>query len=97
MVYLQSSIKLYPDKLQDFTQTMNELAPALASRHGWKLIGSFASMTGRLHTVLDLWELPDVSAYQAAFADPEVLRFAPRLSAIVEDEVLTLLARLPIG
>ena len=57
MIYLQASIKLRPGKLQDFIALLNDLVPIVA-RHGWKLIGSYASVVGRLNTVVDLWECP---------------------------------------
>ncbi|HWO18463.1 MAG TPA: NIPSNAP family protein [Kofleriaceae bacterium] len=97
MIYLQSQIKLHPGKIGDFTGVMNKLAAVLTSKHGWKLVGSFATMVGRLDTVLDLWELPDLGAYQAALSDPEVIRFGPRIQEIVADEILSFVTRLPIG
>jgi hypothetical protein len=96
MVYLQASIKLYPGKQQDFIALLNSLTPVLA-KHGWKLVGSFATFAGRLNTVLDLWELPNPNALQAALSDPEMQKAAPRISEIVEDETLTILTKLPIG
>jgi hypothetical protein len=96
MVYLQASIKLYPGKLQDFTKLLNTLLPVVG-KHGWKLVGSYASVVGRLNTVVDLWELPDAAALQAALSDPEMAKAAPQISEIVEDETLALLTKLPIG
>jgi hypothetical protein len=57
MVYLQASIRLRPGKLQDFISLLNNLAPVLAKR-GMKLMGSYASVVGRINTVVDFWELP---------------------------------------
>jgi hypothetical protein len=96
MVYLQASIKLYPGKLQDFTQLLNGLLPVVG-KHGWKLVGSYATVAGRLNTVLDVWELPDPNALQAALTDPEMQKAGARISEIVEDETLTILTKLPIG
>jgi hypothetical protein len=96
MVYLQASIKLYPGKLQDFTALLNSLLPVVG-KHGWKLVGSYATIAGRLNTVLDVWELPDPNALQAALSDPEMQKVAPRISEIVEDETLTIMTKLPIG
>jgi hypothetical protein len=96
MVYLQASIKLYPGKLQDFIQLLNTLTPVVG-KHGWKLLGSYATVAGRLNTAVDIWELPDPNALQAALSDPEMQKFAGRISEIVEDETLTILTKLPIG
>jgi len=96
MVYLQASLKLRAGKLPDFIALLNKLAP-LVGKHGWKLLGSYASVVGRLNTVVDLWELPDPNALQAALSDPEMQRFAPQINEIVEDETLQLMTKLPIG
>lgn len=96
MVYLQASIKLYPGKHQDFVQLINSILP-IVGKHGWKLQGSYATMAGRLNTVVDWWELPSPDALQAALSDPEFSKFASRINEIVEDEVLSILTKLPIG
>jgi quinol monooxygenase YgiN len=96
MVYLQASIKLKPGKLADFTSLLNKIAPVLAKR-GMKLLGSYANVVGRLNTVVDLWELTDANALQAALSDPELQKMAPLISEIIEDETQVLLAKLPIG
>jgi NIPSNAP len=96
MVYLQASIKLRAGKLPNFISLLNTLTPVVG-KHGWKLLGSYASVIGRLNTVVDFWELPDATALQAALSDPEMAKYAPQISEIVEDETLALLAKLPIS
>jgi len=96
MVYLQATIKLRPGKLQDFVSLLNSLTPALA-KHGMRLLGSYASVVGRLNTVVDLWELPNESALQAVRSDSELQKYASQINEIIEDETSTLLTKLPIG
>jgi NIPSNAP len=96
MIYLQASIKLRAGKLQEFVELINGLTPVVA-KHGWKLLGSYATVVGRLNTVVDLWELPNEAAVQAALSDSEMAKHAPRISEIIEDETLTLLNKLPIS
>ena len=96
MVYLQASLKLRAGKLQDFVSLLNSLTPVVG-KHGWKLLGSYASVVGRLNTVVDMWELPNEAAIQAALADSEMAKFASRIGEIIEDETLTLLNKLPIS
>ena len=96
MVYMTATIKLRAGKLPDFIELLNKITPVVA-KHGWKLIGSYASIVGRLNTVVDLWELPDADAVKKGGSDPELKQFAPRMSEIIEDETLALLTKLPIG
>jgi hypothetical protein len=96
MVYLQASIKLYPGKQQEFYR----VAQLINSGPGqvWLEISrQFRDVRGRLNTAVDLWELPNPNALQAALSDPEMQKAASRINEIVEDEVLTLLTKLPIG
>jgi hypothetical protein len=96
MVYLQASIKLHPGKQEDFVKLINELLP-IVGKHGWKLVGSYAALVGRLNTVVDLWEIPNAEAVAAVLRDAEMHKRAHRIAEIVEDEVLTVLTKLPIG
>jgi hypothetical protein len=96
MVYLQYSIKLRAGRLQEFVSLLNSLTPVVA-KHGWKLLGSYASVVGRLNTVVDVWELPNEAAIQAALSDSEVAKLASRFGEIIEDQTLTLLNKLPIS
>ena len=67
------------------------------AKHGWKLLGSYASVVGRLNTVVDLWELPNEAAIQAPLSDSEVAKLASRFGEIIEDQTLTLLNKLPVS
>jgi hypothetical protein len=96
MIYLHASIKLRAGKLQDFVSLMNSLTP-LVGKHGWKLLGSYATVVGRLNTVVDIWEVPNEAAMQAAMSDSEMAKYASRIGEIIEDETLTLLNKLPIS
>jgi hypothetical protein len=96
MVYLQYSAKLRAGRLQDFVSLLNSLTPVVA-KHSWKLLGSYASVLGRLNMVVDLWELPNETAIQAALSDPEVAKYASRFGEITEDQTLNLLNKLPIS
>ena len=95
MVYMTASIKLHHGKLQDFMELIGDIKPLLA-KHGWKLVGSYASIVGRLNTVMDLWELPDPNAVEKALLDPGFQTFVPRIKEIVEDETLAIVTKLPI-
>jgi hypothetical protein len=97
MMYLQASIKLYPGKQQDFISLINEILPFISKKHGFKLLGSYAGVVSRLNTVVDWWEVPSADAVTAVLADPEFQKWAPRINEIIEDEVLTILTKLPIG
>lgn len=96
MVYMTASIKLHPGKLPDFIALLNKLTPVVA-KHGIKLVGSYAGVVGRLNTVLDLWELPEPNSVEKLLSDPELQKYGPQIAEIIEDEVLSIMTKLPIG
>jgi hypothetical protein len=53
-----------------------------------------------LHTVVDVWELPDANAVQTtlekASQDPEFQKWAPGIEECVEDETLQVMTKLPV-
>ncbi|WP_168669388.1 NIPSNAP family protein [Paraburkholderia sp. SG-MS1] len=95
MVFLHALIKLHPGKLQAFKNRLAVMAP-LQARHGWKLIGCFSSISGDLNTVIDLWELPNPNALQAALADPAFAEHSTDKWEIVAHETLTLFEQVPV-
>jgi hypothetical protein len=93
---MTAQIKLRAGKQQEFVDLINKVLP-VAGKHGIKLVGSYASVVGRLNTVLDLWELPEPNSVQKLLSDPELAAYAPKIAEIIEDEVLTVYSKLPIG
>jgi hypothetical protein len=96
MVYLHASVKLHNGKLREFVQLVNESLP-LVRKHGWKLLGSYGTVIGRLSTVVDLWELPTEASLSAVMEDADVQRIRLKLDEVIEDEVFAILRKLPIG
>ena len=95
-IYMQSTLELRAMDLTDFRAAMVELV-AIVTGEGWKLVAAIEQMTGRLHTAIDIWELPDLDAYPRAVA---VLRAHPRfpvigvaLAAAIQQETIILGAR----
>jgi quinol monooxygenase YgiN len=96
MIYLQATAKLRPGKREEFVSLLNTLLPVVG-KHGFKLLGSYMNVVGRLNTIVDLWELPDANALKTLLSDPELQRYAPQFNEIIEDEQNVFLTKLPIG
>ena len=47
--------------------------------------------------MIDLWELPNETAIQAALSDSEVAKYASRIGEITEDQTMSLLNKPPIS
>ncbi len=76
--FIHVTIEVKASGLAKFLDTMAEVTPLLEG-WGWRLHGAFVQRTGRLNTVIDIWELRDFSQF-----DEVLKKFAahPRFRAI---------------
>lgn len=66
-VYMQSTLELRAGDPAAFHAAMKKLV-AIVEAEGWFLVTAFEQMTGRLHTAVDVWRLPDLDAYARGLA-----------------------------
>jgi NIPSNAP len=64
-VYMHVTLEVRGDGLHRFMTEMAKALPVLEGA-GWVLTGAFVQRSGRLNTVIDLWELRDMNHYQDA-------------------------------
>lgn len=73
-------------------------APVLES-YGWKLIGAWTMVIGRVSTVVDIWEIPDANSFFEATGKwretPAFRAFRKVTAEVVEEEVLTMVVKTP--
>ena len=97
-VYFQATIELCAEGVAKFIQTMEVVLP-IAQSAGWKLVGAYMQRTGRLHTVIDIWELEDYNHYdrglQAIAKSPNFPQIAAALAETVERETTVFMDRAP--
>ncbi len=61
-VHLHVTLEVHAAGMEKFCATMED-ALAILEPIGWKLRGAFVQRTGRLNTVIDLWELDDFNHF----------------------------------
>jgi hypothetical protein len=97
-IFFQATIELRAEGVSKFLQTMEIVLP-IATAAGWKLKGAFLQRTGRLHTVIDIWELEDYNHYdrglQAIAANARFPEIAAALAETVERETTVFMERAP--
>jgi hypothetical protein len=90
-VYLHVTLEIRAGALPAFSALMEELLPVVEAA-GWKLNGAFVQRSGRLNTVIDLWELEDYNHFdrglQAIAAHPEADRYLATLADTVLSETI---------
>jgi len=98
MTYLQATLKVDAAGLSRFCAAMAEITPILEGQ-GWKLRGAFIQRTGRLNSVIDLWELEDFNhldrALLALAAHPSFADLKAVLDETVKSETLVFADKAP--
>ena len=87
-VYLHVTLELHAAKQATFYQAMEEIVPII-EKAGWKLRGAFAQRTGRLHSVIDLWELDDYNHYDRALKTLMAHQRFPQLSGMLAEAIVS--------
>jgi hypothetical protein len=65
-IYLHATIEVHGAGMGRFQEIMGkEVVPFMESQ-GWRLLGAFVQRTGRLNTVIDIWELEDMQHFDRA-------------------------------
>lgn len=85
-------------ELQRFHGVMAE-AVAILESHGWKLLNALVQRTGRLNTVIDIWELDSFEHFdvglKAFIADPRFVAIKTALDETVLTETIVFAAKAP--
>lgn len=97
-LYMLSTIKIRAGKMLEFCELMPQVV-AIVEAQGWRLMGAFSHLGGRLNVVVDLWQIPDANALpggiQALIGASEWPDIARGLAETVEDEFLQMMTKLP--
>ncbi|MFC4296275.1 hypothetical protein ACFO0A_14555 [Novosphingobium tardum] len=62
-IYMQSTLELRAGDTAKFEEVMKDLV-ATVEGVGWHLVTAIMQISGRLHTAIDVWSMPDLESYQ---------------------------------
>jgi hypothetical protein len=95
-IFLQATLEIDGAGYQRFVQTMAEWVPIIESS-GWKLNAAYMQRTGRLNTVIDVWEVEDMAhidrGFQQLMGHPRFGEFKKVLDETVKSETLIVLQK----
>jgi hypothetical protein len=95
-IFLQATLEIDGAGFQRFVQIMAEWVPIIESS-GWKLNAAYMHRTGRLNTVIDVWEVEDMEhidrGFQQLMAHPRFGDFKKVLDETVKSETLVVLQK----
>lgn len=90
-INLHVTLEINADQSEKFMALMAELVPVVEGI-GWKLVGAYVQRTGRLHNVIDLWELEDFNHFdvgiQAIGKHKRAAEFHAKLAECVISETV---------
>lgn len=94
-LYQHASLNLKRGSREKFRELIAHCVP-LFGKSGWKLLGSYSSLTGPNDSIVDFWEIPDSAAIEDALHNPELMPLLPKIHANIMDETFTIMTPLPI-
>lgn len=84
--FLHVTLEVKASGLASFIETMGE-ATSLLEGWGWKLHGAFVQRTGKLNTVIDVWELENFAAFDAVLKKFVAHPRFPAIKAVLDETV----------
>jgi hypothetical protein len=87
-MHIHVTLEIASAAIDKFLAAMPEAVEFLESQAGWRLAGAYVQRTGRLYTVIDLWELQDMNHYDRGFKQLVEAAFFPAFKAMVDEAVL---------
>lgn len=85
-MWMQSTLELRPGDAARFLAAMRDVV-AVVEGEGWLLVTAFEQITGRLHTAIDVWRLPDLDAYTRGLAALRGHARFPDIAAALADSI----------
>ena len=91
MTYMHVTLEVRAAEVARFKAVMARTVPVLEAA-GWKLAGAFMQRTGKLNTIIDLWELEDMGHYDrgigALVGQPDFAQIKAEIDACVASETI---------
>ena len=98
-MYAHVTVEIRFGKIDRFFELMAQAVPITEEVSDWRLCRALVQESGRLFTVIHIWEMPDANAFaegkEKIYAHPDAPRLIEQLSEIAESETIVLAAPTP--
>lgn len=85
-IYLQATLEIEAAGYERFVDIMGEAVPIIEAA-GWKLSSAYMHRTGRLNTVIDLWELEDLNHMDRGLQELMAHTRFPAIKKVLDETV----------
>lgn len=94
-LYLHASLHLRRGAKVQFRELISTCVPIFGEA-GWKLLGSYSSVTGPNDSIIDFWQIENSAAVERAMHDERLMPLLPKIHENIVEETFTLLTKLPL-
>jgi hypothetical protein len=99
VIYLKAEITVRANDLANLLDLFRKrFFPILERDGGWRLVGCFAQRTGRINTLVDIWELDNYAHFETGYtaftAHPDYPEIRQALNDWVETETILFMEHL---
>lgn len=99
MIYFKAEITVRANDLPALLKLFEErFFPILEEEGGWRLVGCFVQRTGRINTLIDIWELDNYAHFESGYAvfraNPNYQEIRQALDDLVESETIVFMEHL---
>jgi NIPSNAP len=100
-LYVHATIKLRnPSGVERFCEAKAKIVPILETS-GWKLVGAWGTILGRMYTLINVYEVPSLESYLETAAKwkdtADGKAFRTVAAEVVEEETISVMRKLPYG
>ncbi|MES2290688.1 MAG: NIPSNAP family protein [Pseudomonadota bacterium] len=92
MLFMKSEITVKPGHLADLLALLKAKIFPIMESGSWRLVGCFVQRTGRLNTIVDLWEMDGYAEFPTTYdifrAHPDYPEIRVELDRYIETETL---------
>ncbi|WP_439534413.1 NIPSNAP family protein [Polymorphobacter sp.] len=92
MQYMKAEITIQPGHLPAMLELLQTRIFPIMESGTWRLVGCFVQRTGRLNTIVDLWEMDSLADFDTTYAifrgHPDYPEIRVLLDTYVETETL---------
>lgn len=67
MVYMKAEISVTNGNLNNMVELLKTRVFPIMEGFGWRMIGCFVQTSGRLGTIVDLWEMNDLNVFSGVY------------------------------
>ena len=101
MIYIEASLRVVPDKMNEFMEVFEKEYLPASNKLGRKLVAQWRTIVGTINEITDLWVYDDFTHMQqfqeARAKSPEFIEASAHLRSLIDYEQTRLMVPTPLS